>query len=250
MPVRQSWFEAGVCARPADRGAAEAAVERIYLRLGRSRPHFHWVESPRAALPLLRGRPGHAVLRQWISVRPPAGEPPFVSLVAAGLSRLRGALDAAADHPDLSAPPRKSAKEKRPELATLRPEEALDAGYPLREVLRHGVQETLSHSIAAGLAWPVRRALGVPDRVPVGWYGQQDVPWIAYYDALRTLGLAAYRPSDEAAFEDWVLLAGATGWWWPDERVCVLSDRPAAITHDQHRVRAVTFRDGWSPPLP
>ncbi|UWP87200.1 hypothetical protein Dfulv_24340 [Dactylosporangium fulvum] len=256
VPIRREWLTAGLSTDPADRAAAESCITRIYERHSRPRPTFRWVDSPRGALPHLTGLPDHEVLQRWISARPPRGVPPIASDIAAGLSRLRSALDAAADHPDLAAPPRRPGKGQQP-WPVLPPLEALDAGVPLREVLRHGVREALGTSLAAGLAWPVRAALGPTRTLPIGWYGQQDAPWIAYHDVLRRLGLATYRLADEDVFEDWVLLARSTGWWWPGEDVCVMVERPALVDadpvpsgrHDEARPRLVRYRDGWSPPL-
>jgi hypothetical protein len=216
VPIRREWLDAGLATEPADRTAAESSITRIYARHARPRPTFRWVDSPRQALPHLNGLPTHETLHSWVSARSPKGTPPIASDIAAGLSRLRTALDDAADHPDLSAPPRRAGAGQKP-WPVLPPVDALNAGVPLREVLRQGVRGGLSTSLAEALAWPIRQSLAPPRTLPVCWYGQQDAPWIAYYDVLRRLGLGHFRLADEDALEDWVLLARSCGWWWPGE---------------------------------
>jgi hypothetical protein len=116
---------------------------------------------------------------------------------------------------------------------------------PLREILYQSVREPLQRALAYHL--PVRAAL---QNLPSAWYGQQDAHWIAFYDALRRLGLARFGGAEEAQFDDWAALARATGWWWPGESVCVAVERPSTIDtervrdspHEEVRVRSVTWR--------
>jgi hypothetical protein len=173
--------------------------------------------------------------------------------VAAGLARLRGALDAGATSPLLDAPPKRGPGKKDP--PPMPPLDALRAGTALREVLRRGIREGLRESLADGFYLAVRAALGRTGELPVCWYGQQEASWIAWYDALRRLGLAQYRPGDAEELDDWAALARTCGWWWPDETVCVVADRPAALYttpvpggwYDQVRTDHVEYRDGWRP---
>lgn len=278
-PVRREWLDHGLDTAPADRAATEDILSRIYARHCRSRPRFRWVDSPRQALPLLTGLPTHDQLQQWIRGRQPAGKPPLASDIAAGLSRLRSALDASADHPDLIPPPagrkrdagnrdarKKDAAQKQdgagPKWPVLPPIEALAAGVPLRVVLQQGVRDALRTSLVDGFSLPVRAALAAVGRqpVPTAWYGQQDAHWVAYYDVLRRLGLARYRRADETQLDEWATLARSAGWWWPGERTCVLVERPAVIRtglvpgscHGQRRPARdgdgpIGYRDGWRP---
>lgn len=261
VPLRREWLAAGMSTEPADRRTAETRIGRIYARLLRPAPAMRWVDSPRQALPLVRGLPTHETLHR-LALRPQrTGPPPVASDIAAGLSGLRGRLDEAATHPDLDPPPRPKAKDgtrsrRKSRLRDEAPDRAdpprapgagpvqlLEEGVALRAVLREHVREELTGRLAAELAWPVRRALGPTETLPVHWYGQQDAPWLAYYDVLHRLGLAVFRPADAEALEDWVWLARSAGWWWPGDELCVLVERPAQITPT-----TVRYRDGWSPP--
>jgi hypothetical protein len=169
-------------------------------------------------------------------------------------------LDECATHPDLD-PPRPARKGAKP-WPTLPPLDALDAGVPLREVLRQGVRAALQTSLADGIYLPVRATLTAHAPLPVAWYGQQESYWIAYYDVLRRLGLARYRPADNDHLDEWAVLGRSCGWWWPGEDVCVVVERPAAIHtepipggwHEQVRLHhgsrpPVEYRDGWRPPV-
>jgi len=263
VEIRQEWRDIGLSTSPADRPAAEHLIAGIYARHFRRRPEFVWVDSPAEAFPLLKGVPTHADLQRWLRPRTPEGVPPLVTDIAAGLSRLRFGLDAAATHPQLdpAAKPRKGKKaEKQPPLP---PVAALEAGAGLRRVLHDGFREALWTSLMHGFVLPVRSAMSRGRPAPVGWYGQQDAYWLGYYDALRTLGLARYAPGDEAQLDTWIRLAHTAGWWWPGETVCVLVERPATVHmrlrpggwHEELRldrtVRApVVYRDGWAPSLP
>ncbi|MEV4705196.1 DUF6745 domain-containing protein [Actinoplanes sp. NPDC049316] len=223
--ARREWLATGLSTAPADRDAAEHLLTRLYRRHGRGRPCFAWVDSPHAGLLLAEGIPSHEDLQRLL--RHPAGRPPLAMDIAAGWSRLMARLDEAAVHPDL-ATGRYVRREGKP-WPDLPPVEALEAGVPLRAVLRQGVREALRTALTHSVTLPVRAALGPPARLPICWYGQQDAPWIAHYDVLRRLGLATYASFDAARLDDWAGLARSTGWWWPGETVCVVVERPARI---------------------
>jgi Domain of unknown function (DUF6745) len=271
VEIRREWLAHGLSTQPADRAAAEHSLARIYARVSRRRPRFVWVDSPRQALPSLTGLPTHDVLHAWVVGRQPPGSPPVASDLAAGLHRLRSALDECLTDPDLDPPPtprgkpahgQKPARDKPKAWQRLRPEAALHEGVPLRNVLRHGVWEALRVSLADGFSLPVRATLGGTGSVPVGWYGQQDASWIAFYDTVRRLGLDRFPADDAEHLDDWAALARSCGWWWPHEQACVVVDRPAVIDtepvpddwYEQRRLRQsnespIMYRDGWRPPI-
>jgi hypothetical protein len=223
--LRHEWWDVGLATEPADRETAEEILTRLYRRHGRARPRFVWAASPLQAVTMVpAGMPTHEDLRDWLRPRPPAGRPPLVSDIATGWSRMMLALDDGATHPDLD-PPRSVRKGDKP-WPVLPGVQALEAGVPLREVLRQNIRGALRTVLMDSLALPVRSALGPP---PVCWYGQQDAYWIAYYDVLRRLGLAHYGPAAGGGLDDWAGLARSCGWWWPGEHTCVIADRPALV---------------------
>ncbi|MDG4767701.1 hypothetical protein O7632_26935 [Solwaraspora sp. WMMD406] len=292
-PIRREWLDHGLDTAPADRVTTEYILSRIYARHHRPRPRFRWVDSPDQAMPLVAGLPTHDQLQQWVMARQPAGRPPLISDIVAGVSRLRGALDECLDNPILTPPspatrrgesgkvPRKKTENEGRRWPVLPPDEALAAGVPLRVVLRQGVWDALRTSLADGFYLPVRATLAARGRpVPSAWYGQQDAPWIAYYDVARRIGLAQYRRSDERQLDEWAALARSAGWWWPGEQTCVLVERPAVIRtepvpgsrYGERRLRRdadrrsgvdghsdvdgrsgadgpIGYRDGWRPPV-
>jgi hypothetical protein len=249
--VRREWLEVGLSTEPADRSTTEEILAEVYARHRRSRPAFRWVDSPRAALPHLGGLPTHAALMSLLRA-PVAGPAPLTSDIAAGLSRLRSDLDDRVLDPPPDRPAYK--REKNQPWPMLPPAEALRLRIPFLEVVRQGVGDGLWRSLGRGIYLPVRGALGVPGvpgaEVPVGWYGNQDASWIAYFDALRRMGLARYP----ASFDRWAALSRAAGWWWPGERECVLVERPVELKvspvpgglHGEVKLERVVYRDGWS----
>lgn len=266
--IRSEWLACGLSAEPADRPAAEGAIAGIYARLSRPRPRFVWVDSPREALSCIAGVAGLSTLDdlyRWVNGRPPPGDPPLASDLAADRCVLRSALDACLPTSDPNPPPpkvksRKEKKEHRP-WPVLPPLQALDLGVPLREVLRQGVREALRTSLADGFYHPVRVALAQhPQSMPVCWYGQQESWWVGYHDVVRRIGLARYPAAEAGHLADWVAVARSCGWWWPGEDVCVVVERPVSVQtepvpgswHGEVRLRtdggpAVEYRDGWRP---
>jgi hypothetical protein len=242
--VRQEWLSCGLCTEPADRDATEQSLARIYARLLYPRPSFRWVDSPHQAMAHLAGLPTHADLYRWVYGRPPPGKPPLASDLAAGVSRLRSALDARVV-PAIGRPP-KNLRLTGDRWVRLPPVDALALGVPLPEVLGDGFHR------------PVRSLLAAGGPLPVCWYGQQDAWWVAYYDVLHRLGLAEYPRAESEHLADWATLVRSCGWWWPGETVCVVVDRPATVHtgalpgswYDEVRLSFVEYRDGWRPPLP
>jgi hypothetical protein len=257
--IRQEWLDHGVSTQPADRQAAERALTKIYARISRPRPRFEWVASPHQALPLIAGWPTLGQLLARIRDPHPRGKPPLASDLAMSVSRMRSALSAGVAHPDpeLSRVGRGKRNEPWPELP---PMAALEAGVPLGVVLHQGIRTALDRSLAQGFRTRVRDALPVnPADLPACWYGQQEAPWVAYYDVLHRLGLARYQPDDLDRLSHWAALARSCGWWWPGEAVCVVVDRPELTRteplpgtwHDEVRLRpdGIGYRDGWHPLL-
>jgi hypothetical protein len=65
--VRREWLAVGLSTEPADRSTTEEILAEVYARHRRGRPVFRWADSPRAALPYLRGLPTHATLMSQIT---------------------------------------------------------------------------------------------------------------------------------------------------------------------------------------
>ena len=260
--IRQEWLDVGLDTKPADRVLAEASLSDLYARVGRPRPTFVWVDSPRAALPLLAGLPDLAQLHQWVYGPRPPGRPPLASDLATLVSGLRGAWDEAVDtgHPDLR-PARAEKRRKDEPWPDLPAAEAFAAGVPFGVVLRRGVRDALLRSLAQGCYLPIRaaaaREFGDGRPLPVCWYGQQDVSWLAYAQVLERLGFARVRAGLSIHYGQWQALARSCGWWWPGEEVCVVVERPVEVSvepvpdavHGEVRLRpdGVRFRDGWRP---
>jgi hypothetical protein len=106
---------------------------------------------------------------------------------------------------------------------------------PFAKAVRLHVRESLFGTLARGFYLPAKQLLGQAN--PVCWYGQQEAHWIAYYDVWRRLGLAKYGEELEAGLDTWATIARSSGWFWPGEQRCVVSEKP---------VTARVFADGWA----
>ena len=251
--IRQEWLAQGLSTAPADRTAAESGIAAIYARIGRRRPEFVWVDSPHKALPIVDGWPTLDQLYRLIR-DPRPGRPPLASDLAASAAALRGRLSDGVAHADPELTSVRQAKTNKP-WPDLPPRDALDRGQPLGVVLHRAVRVALHRSLAIGFSLRVRSALARDGEVPVCWYGQQEAFWVGYYDGLRRLGLADYGRDDRDHLGEWAALARSCGWWWPGDEVCAVVERPAVVRtepvpgawHDEVRLRAVEFRDGWRP---
>ena len=177
---------------------------------------------------------------------PSAGKPPLASDLAMSVSRMRSALSAGVAHPDpeLSRVGRGKRNEPWPELP---PMAALEAGVPLGVVLHQSVRTALDRSLARGFRTRVRDALPVdPAELPARWYGQQEAPWIAYYDVLHRLGLARYQPDDLDRLGDWAA-PGALVRLVVARRRGMRRGRPAR-TRPHRAIAADVARRGPTPP--
>jgi hypothetical protein len=231
--IRDEWAALGMACGPVDQAKAEQAISRLYARVGRGRPLFIWVQSPREAQPLVGHLPTLQDLCRWVKHPPAGATPPLASDLAAALAVLRGQMDAQITTPWFDPkPPKRKKGEPWPDLS---PDQALSYGIPFIDIVRRHVREALFAVLAHGFYLPGKRMLGEPS--PVCWYGQQEAHWIAYYDVWRGLGLAKYSAAADAELGTWQDIARNAGWFWPDEQCCVISQRPVA---------AMTFADGWT----
>ena len=78
-------------------------------------------------------------------------------------------------------------------------------------------------------------------------YGQHDAGWLSFYAYFAmVIGVA-----DAARLAPLCRLSAAAGWWWPFERLCIVTDRPMALGLDaEGRLHsasgpALQYRDGW-----
>lgn len=231
--VRDEWQGHGTAYGPTDRIAAEQAISHVYEQLGRARPEFVWVRSPLEAQPMVGHLPTLQDLYHWVKQSTAGARPPLASDLATALARLRGRMDEQIITPWFDArPPKRDKGVPWPELPV---EQALQLGIPFIDLVRRHVREALFTKLADGFYLPAKRALGEPG--PVCWYGQQEAHWLAYYEVWRRLGLAKYSEAVDAELDAWQQIARTAGWFWPDERRCVISQRPVA---------PMRFADGWS----
>ncbi|GAA1777959.1 DUF6745 domain-containing protein [Actinomadura chokoriensis] len=193
--IRAEWLGHLLSTAPADRSAAEAAISELYRLIGLDPPRFHWVSSPLAALetvpPGTRLRPDETVerLSDW----------PLPARFRSLISRLSAQLDV----------------------------EVMRGYRPLDPMLRQLVRAP----IAASSQSTLRRALRSPNETQwVGpWYDALCVSWVAHYDAVRRTSGVVFTPEQTRLLDLWATLGRSSGWWWPREHVCVVSERPVEV---------------------
>ncbi|MEU1686854.1 DUF6745 domain-containing protein [Micromonospora sp. NPDC005707] len=223
--LRDGWLRSALSTEPADRDRAERALTGLYARLGRPRPRFHWVASPRQAVDLLDeppiryGGPTDPDL-PWHLARQLADE-------VHGLRRRLDDRTRSAGEPPWWVG-------RSPLVATRPPAEALDAGARLDDLLDTGVRDSLHRTVRDGIRAVVRNGLvaEVPEPPGLRWHGQHDVAWLAHYDVRRQLRPGRYDPDDDRHLDLWAEAARSCGWWWPREGVCVVTER-TTVAHTE-----------------
>lgn len=278
--LRDEWLAVGLDTAPADRRAAEATVTEMYRLCGHPAPRYVWLDSPgaRLALWLLAGTRGaqlSGTLWDHLGAR----------LGAEVRDQLRGRLgthlgdqfrgrDRHRIRVQLQGRLRGRLKEQL--RGRLGPRLAEQFRSRLRNQLRNQLQGGLWEQVR-GRVWnqvwgqlmidfPRQLREQFADEL---WnrlwdqlqgelrgshsrslWGQLEAYWIAQYDVGERLGLVDYDAESSRCLRLWANLARSAHWWWPYERVCVMSDRPAAIRRDgQGRLHcpdgpAVVYRDG------
>ncbi|MQY05803.1 DUF6745 domain-containing protein [Actinomadura macrotermitis] len=246
LQIRDEWLAVGLSTRPADRPAAEAAITGLYRLAGHDPPGFVWVDSPFAARAVLPDTPP---LRSR-DLRSSADDPVYLKLAPLAF-QLREGLT-----PALPGPQWWRWDRAERDLITDDPVEAVRAGVPLDIVLRSAVDDVLRDLMEESFRAPLRAELG--ETPGFAWYGQHDASWLAYLDVRHRLGLNEHTPEEDHRFGLWTAIARSCGWWWPQDDVCVISERPTAVHTEETPTRsgglrlhspdgpAVRFADGWS----
>lgn len=226
--VAADWLRHALSTRPADRARAEAAVTGLYRRLGEQAPDFVWVPSPAAARPVLLDAPHRFRPPRLRGTEAPArpADWPLVSRLANLVADLRERLD---ERTGTAVVWQSWYGTTAPRTMTV--PEALAGGSAVRDVVdavaRHPLRTTVDDAVRAPIRAELMRTEG--EAAALTWYGQHDAAWIAHYDVRARVGLAAYAHDDVAHLGLWAELARSTGWWWPGQGVCVMSERPAEI---------------------
>ncbi|RAY10973.1 hypothetical protein DPM19_33115 [Actinomadura craniellae] len=226
------WSATAFATGPADRARAEAGVRAAYAAAGLAAPErIVWVPSPAqgaVAAALLGGGAPEAV-----RALPGAG---LVTPEETGAS----VRDAVRTRPWEAA--------RAAAYARLGPREWARAwagtGAPLWERVnelvlrvRRGIGELAGEDAERALRGATLDAV----------LGQHDAPWLALFDSLGMTGDA-----ERAGLAALAEVARTAGWWWPYERVAIISERPAELHRDEpgrlHRGDgpALAFTDGFA----
>jgi len=119
-------------------------------------------------------------------------------------------------------------------------------GESVRESVRESVWESVWASVWASVRESVRESVGAS--VGASGYGQHDASWIGFYDFFRQ-NCALVQQTERLV--GLIELTQSAGWFWPMEKVCLVTDRPRHLARDdQGRLHfedraAIEYRDGW-----
>ena len=86
----------------------------------------------------------------------------------------------------------------------------------------------------------------VGDQVYHAAYGAQDMGWVAWFTAMRAIGVKLINTAETIA-----AVSEQVGWWWPFERAVILTERPTVIRFDgEKRLHcetgpAIEYADGF-----
>jgi hypothetical protein len=252
--IRDEWFAVGTSTAPADRPAAETAVNGLYAQLGEPPPMVVWADSPLAAVrTALTSRDGRATLR-----------PPLQAA-------LRSAMETVPEPSWATVVESVRGDEVTQRWAAVWSQLGLSPEATLWSATRTSLGDSLEKSVGSTIAAALRAARDEPgsgpgdpgrdepepdDGVDDALWGQLEAGWIAFHDARRRLGEATFTGQATAELDRWAALARSCGWWWPYQGLCILSERPAVVTmeptpgRDAYRLHrtdgpALRFRDGW-----
>ncbi|WP_189531751.1 DUF6745 domain-containing protein [Streptomyces roseolilacinus] len=191
------WRAAAAATGPADRAAAEAGVRLAYRRAGLREPErIVWAGSPRAAVRLLRDDPDG-----------PCGP----------RARGRGVRDAVRSAP-WAAERNRLHERLGPRGWSRRWSSTGALLWETTERLADRIRTGLVEELADGRAEEAEVRLLLLDAV----LGQHDAAWLCAFDVREGTpldGLAA--------------VARSAGWWWPYERLAVVSERPVELHRDE-----------------
>lgn len=218
-------------------------MAQIYSTCGRRRPRFVWVSSPLAATRLIDA--------DGLAERTTLTDGSTNTIVAAALSDWRRRLEATIPRRHLTwSPTRGTATSTRTWSSLSGPDRSTDdsAGSEIVTPLRASVFDGVAAAI---------RTLLPPLPGVVAWYGQHEAHRLALADWAYASGVVRPTPLDATLYSLQHTLATSTGWWWPFDDVCVMSERPTVVhteptpsgTHDQCRLHhddrpALEFADG------
>jgi Domain of unknown function (DUF6745) len=217
--VADLWFDRGLATMPADRATAEEAVRAAYASAGLTPPErFEWRDSPHAAaLAAMALTPEEA----GASVRTKLRTRPW----AAARAELTAALGAAGWAQHWAATSARNWQLINDRVVT-----------PLRTRLA----AELTGSDDASDDELAKARITLVDAV----HGQHDAAWLAAF----TDAVSGKVPDALAGLAG---VARAAGWWWPYERVVILTERPTGVHRDNlGRLHhgdgpALSYPDGW-----
>jgi hypothetical protein len=116
----------------------------------------------------------------------------------------------------------------------------------------HELVYAVHQQIWSYIAEPLRQQVPFPAGVlgsAQKWengYGQHDAGWLSYYDFVERIGVKGTEP-----LRGLQQLAKSCGWFWPYEKICVLTDRPVKLERDNRRrlhgetEMALGYGDKW-----
>ena len=230
--VVSDWQSVAFDTRPADRARAEAGVAAAYAAAGLDAPErYVWVPSPARGAVAAAVLSGHgdalealgldALLEQARADL--AGSDPGRSVISEVRTRPWEAERAAA------------CSEQGPEQW---PRTWADTGGLLWNQVQSLVtrvraaigEQAQSSSPTGGTPTPSPEAMEAVARLLRGAtldaiLGQHDAPWLALFEALGRL--------DDGPLAGLAEVARSTGWWWPYERLVILSERPCELHRDE-----------------
>jgi hypothetical protein len=216
--IRKKWLGRMLCTEPADRSVAEAAISEIYELAGLSPPRFRWASSPLIA---------HATGEPGAKGRSPRYARTSEHAVGQYLSRVLSGMRITIGM---------SRREYDDWVCALTPFE-------------QNIADPLSSSWSGSVGRVIMAAGGGPSSLRQNVHcATGSVVWSDF---------PPNRAGDHArAWQLWATVASSCGPWWPDDDLCVVSERPEMLAAedagDRGRVRlhcadgpAVRYGDGW-----
>ncbi|MFI1991731.1 DUF6745 domain-containing protein [Actinoplanes sp. NPDC020271] len=271
--VEDQWLAAAVDTGPGDRAAAEAGVREAYRLAGLPEPErIYWLGSPRAGavatallaagdLPGETSTPTHALGEVGAPARAALladGEVERPAWAAAVVAELRaqgwtpGETAGASMRRQVRTEPWASARKGAVEALGSDGWAQLSAAAGRRswglvmDLVASRLRLRLGDDLVADLPDEAGRAARRP--VLDAIYGQHDGAWLSTFDAADRLCPEAGLMSRLTGLAQ---VARHTGWWWANERVAVLTERPRLLARDNvgrlHRGEgaALEFADGY-----